>query len=369
MMTIKTRQSCLIACNIYVSAGRPSHQPFLLQLLKNAQELCHRRKKESPDDQGAVVHAFADGPYDRSSFHIAGSPSLVSDVVSTLATDAVSSLSAIRQESLAQDDSTGGNGTPHPTVGLVDHISVLPLAHNDEQYTWQEWFGSSSSDTSKDEKQIITGRKLPSRAVPSGWVARAIGHALEESPIGVDVFFYGHAHHDRVPLATVRRESTQFFQSSNNNCRFEKLYGGGQATVGAPDHFVENFNIRLTRDCSKKAAQSLTKCVREKDGGLPFVEALTLKYSQGRLEVACNLLHPGVTSADDIINKVNEWESTQGGRLVEIAYRVGTTRQQCLDALEQTRTREGEEQFNQDILERFEDYLSADDASLSSLCT
>jgi hypothetical protein len=36
-----------------------------------------------------------------------------------------------------------------------------------------------------------------------------------------------------------------------------------------------------------KWARSLTQALREQDGGLPGVEALTLPYSKGQFEVAC----------------------------------------------------------------------------------
>jgi hypothetical protein len=36
-----------------------------------------------------------------------------------------------------------------------------------------------------------------------------------------------------------------------------------------------------------KRALSLTRALREQDGGLPCVEALTLPYSKGQFEVAC----------------------------------------------------------------------------------
>jgi glutamate formiminotransferase len=335
---------CFVACNVYVSAGLPQHGPFLLQLLDDAQDLC-RRSKKSHDDKIAIVHAFADGPYDRSSFHVAGSPNLVTDVASMLATRAVKSLSALRQASMT---STGN--TAHPTVGLVDHVAVLPLSRNEDSLTLQEWnevYGGLKDDSTKNGEDMP-----PSKTIPSGWVARDIGHALESA--GVNVFFYGHAHANQIPLATVRRESTQFFRSLPSS---EGSVLGGQATVGAPMHFNENYNIRLTSQCTKAVAQSLTKFVRERDGGLLFVEALTLPYSQNRFEVACNLLHPRQTSTSHIAAKMQEWEESHGN-LVETAYRVGTTEIQCLEALEQTATTEGEKEYNRKVRERLEGYLS-----------
>jgi hypothetical protein len=47
-------------------------------------------------------------------------------------------------------------------------------------------------------------------------------------------------------------------------------------------------------------AWSLTRALREQDGGLPGVEALTLPYSKGQFEMACKAA---------IESKVKEWAS------------------------------------------------------------
>jgi hypothetical protein len=74
-------------------------------------------------------------------------------------------------------------------------------------------------------------------------------------------------------------------------------------------------------------AQFLTWALREQDGGLPGVEALTLPYSKGQFEVACKVA---------IESKVKEWasktmKSQPSDQLVEKAYFVGTTVDQCLE--------------------------------------
>jgi hypothetical protein len=131
----------------------------------------------------AVVHTHADGLYDRSSFHVAGSPCLVADLASQSATRAVQPLPSLGHEEV----SNSTTGTPHPTVGLVEHVAVLPLAHNDEPLTAEEWIEASDGLLSID---IISKNKdniVPSRTVPYGWVARAIVHVME-SKAGVGVF-------------------------------------------------------------------------------------------------------------------------------------------------------------------------------------
>ena len=340
-----------MACNVYISAGgHPNHRDVLLGLLGETQELCRRANKDVDnadskvlDRRVVVVHAFRDGPYDRSSFHLAGSPEMVADVGSSLAIRAVQAL--IRLETANAANYTGKRidhsveshrikpvGKRHPTVGLVDHVSVLPLNEN-----------SSSND-----KNEITGS-----------VARTIGEGLKSS--GADVLYYGDAHPSGKELAAVRRDSTRFFEDNKTTKTNNRIHQAGQATVGAPHRFVENFNIRLRPGISKTIARTLTESVRERSGrGLPFVEALTLAYGKDQYEVACNLLDPSVTSSGDIAERMKMWEQEQrrdGGHaseFVETAYRVGTTTDMCLTALRDVSTEEGETTHNKRVFERFQ---------------
>jgi glutamate formiminotransferase len=330
-------QPTLVACNVYISAGLPKYANLLTNLLEQTQDHCFQLRKEARNGQDpktaaalyssnvVVVHAFCDGPYNRSSFHIAGSPHLVVDAASSLITNTINALLTEQQGSAK--DSASDNATPHPTVGLVDHVSVLPL-DNDK------------------------ARTLPSPG--TGPLALQIGQVMQK--IGVDVLYYGYAHPDRTPLATVRREKTKFFQTSKDNANPTNTLG--QATVGAPECFTENFNIRLTAGTSRKIAQSLTRHIRKRNGrGLPFVEALTLPYSKDRYEVACNLLNPTVTSAHDVQERVKSWEYFDQG-LVEMAYRVGTTPNMCLEALQAVNKHQGGEIFNQKVMERFQGFIA-----------
>ncbi len=346
-----------MACNVYISAGgHPNHRDMLLGLLGETQELCRRANKDVDhgdskvlDRRVVVVHAFRDGPYDRSSFHLAGSPDMVADVGSSLAVSAVQALIRLETANAANDAGKGTYhsvdsgrikpvGKRHPTVGLVDHVSVLPLDEN----------------SSSNNKNDITGS-----------VARTIGESLKSS--GADVLYYGDAHPSGKELAMVRRDSTRFFEDNNKTTNTNsRIHQAGQATVGAPHRFVENFNIRLKPGISKTIARTLTESVRERSGrGLPFVEALTLAYGKDQYEVACNLLDPSVTSSGDIEERIKTWEQEQqlGGdnasELVETAYRVGTTTDMCLAALRDVSTKEGETTHNKRVFERFQrDFLS-----------
>jgi glutamate formiminotransferase len=333
----------LVACNVYISAGESKYVDFLTTLLKHTQDHCHQIMTDRRTDVSlvedalsgssistatvVVVHAFSDGPYNRSSFHVAGMPNLVVAAVSSLTTHAIEGLEKMEhthRRVIGNDNRSGvyqrrNRKTPHPTVGLVDHVAVLPL-HKE----------SVRNDINESS---------------TGWVANQIGASLEA--IGIDVLYYGNAHPDQTSLATVRREKTAFFQDN------VVTKGRGQATVGASPHFTENFNIRLKSGIPKKVAQTLTKHVRERDGmGLPFVEALTLPYSNDRYEVACNLLNPTLTSAQDIVDRIQSWQYVDQN-LVETCYRVGTTAEMCWDALESTQTPDGEQRYNEQVLNRF----------------
>jgi hypothetical protein len=373
----------LVACNIYVSAGRPQYAPLLLTLLQDAQDHCSRLKAKQGRDGGigaasiAMVHAYADDPYDRSSFHLAGTPSHVAAVAGNLATSAVKSLLDYQGQNSSTTttntnnnsaDSTATTTTMHPTVGIVDHIAVMPLQETNEVFTLDQV--CHLLPLTQDDED------MPVSTIPSGWVARSLGHAMMKygSGGGVKVLYYGSAHPQQTPLATVRRESTHFFKSlpDQHHSIASASAAAGQAIVGAPPRFAENYNLRLSPRVSQKQARTLTKRVRARDGGLPGVEALTLAYSGNRWEVACNLLRPDLASAQDIQAVVDTWEleqHAQAGRtpapgaqenLVERGYRVGTTVEQCLEALERTTcTAKSEQMYNQMVRDRFERYLQS----------
>lgn len=304
-----------VACNVYVSAGRARYADALLSLLRRTQDQCRALRREAAGDDGdggwslsevAVVHAFSDGPYDRSSFHLAGRVDAVASTASSLATDAMTTLRPLRESSLDDDD----DGTLHPYVGLVDHVSIMPLLHGD---------GVGVGATGDD----------------AGSAARAVADAM--GALGCEVHLYGDARPDRAPLAEVRRERTSFFRSgglssSDADDAAAAGRGYGAATVGAPPRFVENFNVRMR--CGRPEAVRLARTLREVDGpdgrgtgtGLPGVEALTLPYSDGRFEVACNMLRPLEAGAAEIAARCE-------GFPVESAYRVGTTEEQCWGVL------------------------------------
>jgi hypothetical protein len=68
----------LIVCNVYVAMGHSQHADLLLRLLSNAQQgQSHSLHAVNALEMIAIVHAYADGPYDQSSFHMTGQPNPV----------------------------------------------------------------------------------------------------------------------------------------------------------------------------------------------------------------------------------------------------------------------------------------------------
>ena len=285
----------LVACNVYVSAGggHPIHRRVLQQLLQGAQSQCKSSPSSSSsgDDDGSddgpaavVVHAYADPVYNRSSFHLAGAAPRVAEVASDLANGAIRSLRRCRRGDDDDDEDEAPSGAAgfeddgdspsssalayHPSVGLVDHVAVMPLFGRDELLGEGESIGRDWRDDNF----------VPRTA--SGWTARFIGESMlrshgtgsgSEGCTGpLQVHYYGSAHPRAKPLAEVRRERTNFFKSGgmlskddgdedHHHHRRQQQQQREVATVGAPLCFVENYNLRLSSRCSRRTAQSLTR--------------------------------------------------------------------------------------------------------------
>jgi hypothetical protein len=439
--------SGMIACNVYVSAaGHREHYDFLLQLLQQAQRHCQQLISRPVKIEGtsrdpihhdhghvntgngddhdpnstptrrrnvvAIVHAFCDIVYNRSSFHVAGTPWMVEQVASELALKAIIALSQMSQHEEKDDLTNNPNSKkvllPHPSVGHVDHIAVMPLLSRSSHQLQDHESTSTTFNNHGQQQQQQT--QLASTIC--GQVAKNIGETLH-TVSRVHVLYYGHAHPDKLPLALVRRQSTYFFQSGapsgaitpTDTATNHKNQPSNLATIGAPTHgFGENCNIRLSAACTQSMAQSLTRHVRERDGGLLGIEALTLPYAHGQWEVACNLLQPTVTTVDMLLERVHEWDqrmstqqqdgptspssvnatttttsSTEQDKIhnlysvpspwIEGAYRVGTTEEQCWHVLDlcQTITNDDDDgavnvkmnDHNRQVYHRLQSYLGA----------
>ena len=417
MILQKSCTSSLVACNIYITAAATASST-LPSLLARAQDHCRQLRlqnctqKQQEEEQidsssnnnkrsvaAAIVHAYADIPYDRSSFHLAGQSDCVAEVAIGLIQNALNEievpsnhLSSNKNGADANDATKLTTGdkpkeTRHPYVGLVDHVSVMPIACKEEDST------TTNSNA----------------AMNAANAARKIGSAISDKN-SINMHYYGLACPNQTSLATVRRRKTSFFNSggafdssgcnevdsSNNNndipkqqsqkCHYEK----GECTIGTPPQFVENYNIRLTRNVDFNTAKTLTQALRgrnisTKEGmGVPGVEALTLPYHRDAslggdvFEVACNLTEPKDGSVEKIEEQLEKWIAEQQQQqqhqllsnlgevnskrnrdfYIEKAYRVGTTEEQCINILNDE---EDNRWIKHDIqvLTRFKEYLMA----------
>lgn len=366
----------LIAGNIYISAGgRGKSSKFLMELLHAIQEECCRIRQQQQQqhpkkDNGVVlVHAFADPCYDRSSLHLAGNSWAVAQVTTLISRLALqhNNTNTCFTTTFSNTETTVPSPTAHPNVGFIDHISLMPLLlpHNTAVSTFLSHFSNHQSDPKEEQQDSCTQ------------AARYVGEFLT-SEMGCIVHYYGSASIDHAPLAKVRRERTNFFQSGALAASSQSFSIGSSSSsssssdtpsssntvvcVGSPGNFVENFNIRLSvtvnnnnnknnnsNTTGKKVAVSLCRTLRERDGGLLGVEALTLPYSSSShtnhnttyWEVACNLLSPHLGSKDAIRQRTMEWltqynnsENTNSNVItIEDMYSVGTTQEQCLNIL------------------------------------
>mmetsp|Transcript_21886 Transcript_21886/g.43909 ORF Transcript_21886/g.43909 Transcript_21886/m.43909 type:complete len:446 (+) Transcript_21886:1-1338(+) len=419
MLSTPTSSQALVACNIYISAAssRPSHPATLLNLLRRAQDHCRRirsgsdvihnadKKTINPTTTAAkgettrtllcspvvIVHAYADIPYDRSSIHLAGYSECVADVASQLIRNALSELefnsfggsdmTTSEKAETAKETITriSGTSTRHPTVGLIDHVSVMPLVlpPSISQLPLYTPFGNSlSPSTSPTAETENADQKKEKSVEAAAKVARQIGDNLSQytNSNSLEIFYYGRACPKNTPLATVRRERTSYFNSGgirklqsdasaikngdevkemNNSSSLPKF---GSMTIGTPQNFVENFNICLTSKCTRSMARMLTDMVRGRNaGGIVGVEALTLPYYRAKelcYEVACNLTNPNLGKREMILERIEVWVDLMRKQLlgersdgvideekinfdyfVQDAYRVGTTEVQCIDVL------------------------------------
>jgi glutamate formiminotransferase len=422
MILQKSCNSSLVACNIYITAAATASST-LPSLLARAQDHCRQLRLQNCTTQqqheeeeqidsssnnnkrsvaAAIVHAYADIPYDRSSFHLAGQSDCVAEVAIGLIQNALNEiefpsnhLSSNKNGADANDATNLTTGdkskeSRHPYVGLVDHVSVMPIACKEEDST------TTNSNA----------------AMNAANAARKIGNAISDKN-SINMHYYGLTCPNHTSLATVRRRKTSFFNSggaldssdcnevdsNNNNKDMSKQhsqqlhYEKGDCTIGAPPQFVENYNIRLTRNVDFNTAKTLTQALRgrnisTKGIGVPGVEALTLPYHRDAslggdvFEVACNLTDPKDGSVEKIEEQLEKWIVEQqqqqllsnlGGAngmrhrdyFIEKAYRVGTTEEQCINAVSYDEGTDNDEEDDRwikhdiQVLTRFKEYLMA----------
>ncbi|CAM9647632.1 unnamed protein product [Choristocarpus tenellus] len=270
-------QKHAICCVVYLSEGRNS---ALLDKLA-----CEVETYEG----ASLIRQFRDSAYNRTGLTLAGRPSCVQAAALAVSRSALGSID------LRYHDAT------HPRVGSVDHISVHAI-------------GGTPVDSAKEVGLNI---------------ARTLGKE------GLPVLLYGALKNGR-GLAEVRR-SLPYFSAGSSPRTIEADMGPnevcpskGIATIGCTP-VVVNYNVLLSTT-SKRLAMAVTRSLREKDGGLPWVEALTLQQEDGRYEAACNLLRPG-KSTPDMVLAVAQARAGDLGISVVDHYSTGLTEEEALAAI------------------------------------
>lgn len=215
-----------------------------------------------------VLSHFVDTFYERSSFCIGG-----------LDDEVRAAVVAVAKSAFARLDLRRHSGS-HPTLGIVDHISVNPIL-----------------DTTLEE---------------AGSTAKEIAWGL-----GVPVLLYGAARPDGRSLAATRRLTPYFGKD-----RWPDVGAidprVGLCCCGAAPH-VLNYNVKLDTD-SKEIATRVAAQIRS-----GAVEALALRHSS-RFEIACNLLDVAVAPPDVVLQQV-EAAARRDGVAVDHGYVIGLTRE------------------------------------------
>ena len=239
-----------------------------------------------------LLSTFEDAAYGRSSYCFGGAPQDVQKAVVGVALNAFERL-----------DMRTHRGS-HPTLGVVDHVSVFPL-------------GSTPM-------------------VDAVETARAIGADLASQ---VPILFYGKIN-DR-SLAETRRQTSYFSPGKDISLQVEADLNGpqtdklGVCLVGATQH-VLNYNVEVSGDI--KAARRIAKAIRAKDGGLPGVEALALPKLQqdnngeNSFEIACNLLDVDRSPPSAVLAEITAAANTEHITVLR-DYVIGPTKHQMLQDL------------------------------------
>jgi glutamate formiminotransferase len=149
--------------------------------------------------------------------------------------------------------------------------------------------------------------------------ARRLGRAIGDE-LAIPVFLYGEAASDagrRLP-ASLRRRGLPALAQALLTGALRPDYGparahptAGVTLVGARTVLVA-FNLWLaTADI--RAARDIARAIRERDGGLPGVQALGFYLaSRGRAQVSINLTRPAETSLETVVERVRAEAAARG---------------------------------------------------------
>lgn len=276
---LKTVLSC---CKLYISESRNA---LALKLIEHA-------AKAHPEV--VLINRFKDEVYNRVGYTIVSPLSIINSDASPLRT-AVFDMVKAAFEAIDLELHYG----THPRLGVVDHICFHPLA----QATL---------------RQVSEIAKL---------VASDIGKKLQ-----APTYLYGACHEGGRTLDSIRRKLGYFKPNSAGNqwrgsLKTEILElrpdagplqpspAKGIVVIGATN-WVDNYNIPVW--CSDiDSVRRIASKVRERGGGLKSVQAMALSHAAGCIEVACNLLDPSITGADQVQSEVQRLAAKEGFKVGE----------------------------------------------------
>ena len=175
----------------------------------------------------------------------------------------------------------------HPRLGAVDVVPLVPLPP----------------------------ATMPEAVAVAHDLGRAVGRSLD-----LPVFLYGEAAGPggvRAP-ADLRRRGLAAVAAALEAGELVPDYGprrahpaAGVTLIGART-FLVAFNVWL-RSSDVRAARAVARAIRERDGGLPGVQALGLYLaSRGRAQVSVNLLRPDETPLHRVVECIREEASARG---------------------------------------------------------
>ncbi|HVR29948.1 MAG TPA: glutamate formimidoyltransferase [Thermoanaerobaculia bacterium] len=195
----------------------------------------------------------------------------------------------------------------HPRIGAIDVVPLVPLA----------------------------GAAIENAVESAERLGRRVGEEL-----GVPVFLYGEAARsaDRRAPAALRRLGLAALSEAIDGGALTPDYGPrrvdprvGVTLIGARG-FLVAFNVQLATE-DVRIARAVAKAIRERDGGLPGVQALGLALeSRRRAQVSVNLLPTARASLFTVVERIRD-EASRHGVEIESSELVGLVPEEvALDA-------------------------------------
>jgi glutamate formiminotransferase len=226
--------------------------------------------RDAVDTHAAVLDVHSDADHNRSVLTCVGEPDAL-----------VAGLAAAVSVAARRIDLTTHEGI-HPRVGAADVVPFVRFRADDPE---------------------------PARA------AHALGEQI--GALGIPVLGYGELCGGRRP-AFYRRGGTAGLQALIDAGAVEPLYGpatlhpaAGAVLLGVRGPLIA-FNIDLRTD-DVAVARAVAAAVRERDGGLPGVQALGLLLPRtGRAQVSMNLIDPAATAMHEVVAEVVRLAAVHG---------------------------------------------------------